>query len=136
MALKRPVYHLHRRQIFSLHLRLARGNLASGTFLIMTFFPCSCRGTRVLFAPASCRSPILIPLRFEIPFRKKRKWKLVHHHKRVNKVVSSFFHASLFLQRGILESFYAFRINLFVRSITVGNGFNYRYICFAFLHLP
>lgn len=36
MALKRPVYHLHR-QIFSLHLRSARGNLTSRTFLILTF---------------------------------------------------------------------------------------------------
>ena len=36
MALKRPVYHLHR-QIFSLHLRPARGNLTSRTFLILTF---------------------------------------------------------------------------------------------------
>lgn len=62
MALKRPVYHLHRRhrQIFSLHLRPARGNLTiqdvshPDVSLLARDQDVSCRGevgTRV-FAPA------------------------------------------------------------------------------------
>lgn len=61
MALKRPVYHLHRRhrQIFSLHLRPARGNLTSRTFLILTF-PCS-RETKTCRVVASGRTRVFAP---------------------------------------------------------------------------
>lgn len=160
MALKRPVYHLHR-QIFSLHLRPARGNLTSRTFLILTFpflrprardRDVSCRVVawrgvawrevaRVFSRQPRGHLSSWIPLT-NFDTLKIRGWgkkmKLVHYKRAKN--VSLFFHVSLFLQGSYLGNTFTYLAYKFIckdgieRTIPK-NHFNFLFDLRIGLHL-
>lgn len=141
MALKRPVYHLHR-QIFSLHLRSARGNLTSRTFLILTFpflrprardrdVSCrvvACRGVAwcgvrwhacfraspAATSRAEFLSRILIPLRFKDG---EKKWNLY-----IIREQRTFLYSSTcpYFSKGLILEILLpiLRINLFARMVS------------------